>query len=300
MRAAPLLFAALLLALVASAPLASAYPDPGKVPGDRYFPSACYEEHTKRFVHDFLGIIPEEYGVEMEGAACEIYRKTSAHFVLATVPDTEGETLENYAFHLFETWGVGDKARHDGLMLLYVADHLNTGESALRIEVGYGLEAVIDPIVTDDTWSIMVAARDRALAAGENGTSARTYAMAMGTAYLLAVLRESYTEGGFPPPDPAPAPFLHEENGAGQVVFSAIVVLVILAVVLTLAQRAHGRDGWGYHGPSSPGWNTPSTRVWIPPSYGGDVGGGGFGGSRSGGGSFGGGRSGGGGRGGKF
>lgn len=287
--------ALVLLVLLLSIPLVSAYPDPGKVPV--YYPSACYDEHTKRFVHDYLGIVPPEYAREMEGAACEIYRKTSAHFVLLTVPDTEGETLENYAFHLFEAWGIGDAERHDGILMMYVADYAGSGEPALRIEVGYGLEPVVTASVAEDTWDLMVDARDRALDAGENGTSARVYAMAMGMAYLLAVVRDGYTEAGFPEPDPAPASANDAGETFGQILFNVLTILAVIALIAYLVHRAEtrgGRPGWGYTGPSSPSWNSPGSRIWT--GGGGSYGGGGFGG----GGSFGGGRSGGGGRGGKF
>lgn len=276
---------AILLALLLAFPVAGAYPDPDKVP--RYYESACYQEHDRRFVHDYLGVLPADYASEMEGAACEVYAATSAHYVFVSVPDTEGESLEDYAFHLFETWGIGDKERLDGLLMLYVADYLGSGDGALRIEVGYGLEGVINSIVTEQAWDMMIAARDASLEAGSSAEEARALAIGVGTLYLLQTLQDGYTEAGFPEPAPRSPPIL----------FWIVVLLVIVVIIYVLYQASKGSRGWGYRSGSRGTWTSSrSSSVWIPSggSWGGS--GGGFGG----GGSFGGGRSGGGGRGGRF
>ena len=276
MRVAPILLA-LLLALPG---LAAAYPDPDDVP--RYYDSDCTQTYDRRFVHDYVGVLPLEYASEMEGAACEVYLATSAHYVFVSVQDTEGESLENYAFHLFETWGIGDDERLDGLLMLYVADYLGSGEGAMRIEVGYGLEGVLNSIVTEEAWNLMVGARDSSLEAGSSPEEARALAIGVGTLYLLDTLHDSYGEGGFPSPEPRPPPIL----------FWIVVILVVALVIYLLYKGSQGRRGWGYH-PTSSAWSSPSSSIWLPS-------GGGSGGFGGGGGSFGGGRSGGGGRGGRF
>lgn len=277
--------AAVLLALLLALPIAAAYPDPDEVP--RYHESRCAAEHSKRFVFDYLQMFPTGWGVELEGAACEVYAQTSAHFVLVTVPDTEGETLENYALHLFETWGVGDADRLDGLMLLYVDDYLASGSSAARIEVGYGLEGVVNSVVTAEAWDFMVETRDEALARGDPPTEARALALAAGAAYLLETLKASYMDGAFAPPDPAPQ--------GPPVWFVIVVILIILLVASSLARTARGRRGWGYQ--SNPGGWAAAILADQLLRGGGR---GGFGGGGLGGGGFGGGRSGGGGKGGRF
>lgn len=275
------------LAVLLVAPTALAYPDPDRVP--RYYPSDCFAQFDKRFLHDFIGLYDETYGSEIEGAACEVYAKTSAHFVFITVPDTEGESLENYAFHLFEEWGIGDEDREDGLMLLFVNDYLSSGESAARIEVGYGLEGVVNSRVSNDAWDLMVDTRDRAMASGYTDREARALALATGALYLMQTLVDGYTEAGFPEPSPA--------YDGPPWWFWLIVILIVLIVLAALSSSSRGRGGWGYH-PGTTSWSGRGASGWTPGRSGGfgGYGGGGFGG----GGSFGGGRSGGGGRGGRF
>lgn len=264
--------------LVLVAPVAAAYPDPAKAP--RYYDSDCFQPYDKRFVHDHVGLLAD-WGAQLEGAACEVYATTSAHVVIVTVEDTEGEGLENYALHLFEAWGIGDADREDGLLMLYVADYLQSGDAALRIEVGYGLEGVVSSPVTSDVWDLMIEARDNSLAAGDDERTAHAYAMAAGSVYLMETLVDGYTEAGFPAPTP------HDESPPWW--FWLIVAIIVIAILAALSNSSRGRRGWGYY-PGSGAWTSRSSSIWVP------SGGGGFGG----GGSFGGGRSGGGGRGGRF
>jgi len=57
---------------------------------------------------------------------------------VVVVTTLDGLPIEDYAVRLFERWGIGKKDKNNGVLFLvaYV-------ESELRIEVGYGLEAVI-------------------------------------------------------------------------------------------------------------------------------------------------------------
>jgi len=58
---------------------------------------------------------------------------------IVTVQSLDGESVENYAVDLYKQLGVGSKKDNRGVLLL-VAPH----ERKYRIEVGYGLEPVIN------------------------------------------------------------------------------------------------------------------------------------------------------------
>ena len=60
---------------------------------------------------------------------------TSNQVVVLTVPSLDGEVLEPYATRVFRTWGLGQAAADNGVLLLVAVD-----DRQLRIEVGYGLE----------------------------------------------------------------------------------------------------------------------------------------------------------------
>jgi uncharacterized protein len=53
-------------------------------------------------------------------------------------PDRLGdETIDTYAVQLFEEWGIGQKGKDNGVLLLVAPN-----EKKVRIEVGYGLEGL--------------------------------------------------------------------------------------------------------------------------------------------------------------
>ncbi|WP_412063279.1 TPM domain-containing protein [Rubrivirga sp. IMCC45206] len=63
---------------------------------------------------------------------------TGNQIAVLTVPSLEGAVLEQYATEVFRTWGLGQAARNNGVLLLVAV-----GDRELRIEVGYGLEGAL-------------------------------------------------------------------------------------------------------------------------------------------------------------
>jgi uncharacterized protein len=63
---------------------------------------------------------------------------TSNQIVVLTVPSLEGETVERAALRVFNTWGLGQADRDNGVLVLIARD-----DREMRIEVGYGLEGTL-------------------------------------------------------------------------------------------------------------------------------------------------------------
>lgn len=57
------------------------------------------------------------------------------------IPSLQGEELEDYSLKVARTWGIGDKERNSGVLLLVVKN-----DRKIRIEVGYGLEGSLPDI----------------------------------------------------------------------------------------------------------------------------------------------------------
>jgi len=73
----------------------------------------------------------------------ERYERDTGHQVLVYIGrTTEGEPIEDFAVKTFAAWKVGRKSLDDGLVLFIMAE-----DRRVRIEVGYGLEAVVPDIV---------------------------------------------------------------------------------------------------------------------------------------------------------
>lgn len=62
-------------------------------------------------------------------------RKSGRQIVVLTLPSLEGEPLEDYSIKVARTWGIGQKGRNNGILVLVARD-----DRKVRIEVGYGLE----------------------------------------------------------------------------------------------------------------------------------------------------------------
>jgi uncharacterized protein len=87
------------------------------------------------YVYDEANVIDkdiESYIVEMNK---EIYKKTGAQVVVATINSLEGIDINSYSTSLYEEWKIGSKEYDNGMLLLIVPT-----DRELWIEVGYGLE----------------------------------------------------------------------------------------------------------------------------------------------------------------
>ncbi len=72
-------------------------------------------------------------------ASQNLEQKTGAQIVVVTVPTLgEGVVLEDYSLELFRQWGIGDKEKNNGVLLLIAQE-----ERKSRVEVGYGLEGAL-------------------------------------------------------------------------------------------------------------------------------------------------------------
>jgi uncharacterized protein len=90
------------------------------------------------YVSDFAGVVDPASKAHLEAYAAELQRTTGAQIALVTLPILEGEPPEDVALSIARAWGVGQKGRNDGVLLL-LAIH----ERRSRLEVGSGLASVL-------------------------------------------------------------------------------------------------------------------------------------------------------------
>jgi uncharacterized protein len=60
---------------------------------------------------------------------------TTNQIVVVTLPNLQGYTIEDFGYQLGRHWGIGQKGKDNGVLLLVAK-----AERKVRIEVGYGLE----------------------------------------------------------------------------------------------------------------------------------------------------------------
>jgi uncharacterized protein len=94
------------------------------------------------YVNDFAHVLSVTNNDVIEAKLAALEQSTGVEAVVATVPSLGGDTVENYAVQLFKEWGIGNKEKDNGLLILVAPT-----EHDVRIEVGYGLEPVITDLV---------------------------------------------------------------------------------------------------------------------------------------------------------
>jgi uncharacterized protein len=230
--------------------------------------------HPTGYVTDLAGVIAGDTKARLEALCYEAEQKTGAHMAIVTVHSLDGESVEDYSVNLYKLLGVGGKSDNRGVLLLVAPD-----EHKYRVEVGYGLEPVINDARAGDAGRAMVSLLR------ESNYSAAIESAAWILAKYIADDR-GVTLSGQPPARAHP----REQEHSSRV--GLWLILFVIWIIFSIARA--GRNAAGRRRGGGGGW-------WIGPMLGGmgggGWGGGGFGGSSGGGGfgGFGGGSSGGGG-----
>ena len=73
----------------------------------------------------------------------DLDRATKAQVVVVTMTSLGSDSIENYANRLFRKWGIGDRTKNNGVLLLIAKE-----DRKFRIEVGYGLEGALTDSLT--------------------------------------------------------------------------------------------------------------------------------------------------------
>lgn len=235
---------------------------------------------TGRVVDDAALLSPaQEQALTERLAALE--KESGRQVVVATLPSLQDYDISDYGYRLLRAWGVGDKERNDGALLI-VAPR----ERKVRIEVGYGLEGILTDALSSQIIRNSITPRFKAgdMAGGiEAGTNA-----------LITLLSL--------PPDEARAQALAAEKaqqgnrgGGSPLILIFWIAIAAFIIVPTIFGRRGGRRYRGGAGPiviwgpgvGGSGWGSGDS--WS--GGGGGWGGGGFsggGGSGGGGGASGG------------
>ncbi|MDD6478986.1 MAG: TPM domain-containing protein [Oscillospiraceae bacterium] len=239
--------------------------------------SGCSEESVplkpteKFFVNDFADVISDSDEQLIYSQGKSLQERTTAQVVAVTVDTVNGEEIAEYSLNLGREWGIGQKDKDNGILILLAVE-----DREVYISVGYGLEGAMPDSKTGrilDNYAIPYFSEDNF-----SGGLVAVYD---------AVVNEVLIENGIAPDeDYIPAdelPTETEDSEAGHVVISWII-LVVLVVIYVFIFKGRGiffiggpPFGGGFMGGSSAG------------RRGGSFGGGSFGGFSGGGGSFGGG-----------
>ena len=89
-------------------------------------------------VVDQANVLSPQATTELDKKLQLLEAQTSRQLVVVTVPSLQGLEIEDYGYQLGRAWGIGEKKRDTGVLLIVAPN-----ERRVRIEVGYGLEGVL-------------------------------------------------------------------------------------------------------------------------------------------------------------
>jgi len=110
------------------------------------------------YVNDFAGVLSPSTRESVNALCLQVDQKAHAQIAVVTVKSIEGddgspESIEEFATALEDKWKVGAKGTDRGVLMLFVMSPMKG-----RIEVGYGLEGILNDAKVGDVGRTMAPA----------------------------------------------------------------------------------------------------------------------------------------------
>lgn len=99
---------------------------------------AIIEPTSDFYVNDYANILSEEIENYIMQKSVALNNVDGTQIVVVTVTNLEGMSLEEYSNEVFNSFGIGDKDKNNGLLLLLALE-----EREFRVEVGDGLGGIL-------------------------------------------------------------------------------------------------------------------------------------------------------------
>ena len=218
----------------------------GKIDSDRFRESLSPQGH----VSDWAGVFTPEQKADLESRIVAVRQNSGAQLAVVALKSLHGGEINDFAVKLFAQWGIGEKGKDNGVLLLAAIE-----DRKMWIEVGYGLEGVLNDAKCGRVQDEFIVPRFK------EGNYAQ--GLIDGADALLKIMSG----------EAIPEPAAQADNP-----LAAILFLLVFAAVFVLIARSAIRGGKGGR------WTGGSGGGGGFSSGGGGGGFGGFGGGRSGGG----------------
>ena len=90
------------------------------------------------YINDFAGVLSAATRDQLNEMCRQIDVKAQAQIAIVTVKSTDGEDIFQYSVDLYQKWGIGQKGKDRGVLVL-----LAVQDRKYYITVGYGLEPIL-------------------------------------------------------------------------------------------------------------------------------------------------------------
>ena len=233
-----------------------------------------------RLVNDMANVLTDQEEQQMESELVQFNDQTSTQICVVTLPSLNGYEISDLSFKLGEKWGVGQKDKNNGIVIVFKPKTANE-KGAVFVAVGYGLEGVIPDAIANRNvvdYEMLPRFMENDIYGG----------LSAGTKVLMSLASQEYSADAY---QKKTGEKKSKKGGGG-------FILIVLIIIVLVSLFKGGRGNHYNSGGSLPFW------LAMGLLGGGNRGGGSFGGFSGGGGGgfggFGGGSFGGGGAGGSW
>lgn len=233
-----------------------------------------------RLVNDFARLLTGEEVSMLENKLVAFNDSTSTQIAIVIVSDLDGYDKSDYAQRLGDKWGIGQKGRNNGILILVKTKSDTKGE--VQISTGYGVEGPIPDLACSDIVN------NEILPSFRNGDYYGGLNNAVGT--LMSLARGEYSAADYEN---------RVKQNSGKGIPVGLIIFIVFIIIAVISGKSGGSRNKNISTGGLPLWlllgmmgsgRSSHNGSWGGFS-GGSGGGGGFGGF--GGGSFGGGGAGG-------
>lgn len=176
----------------------------------------------KSHITDTTGTLSPHDRERLDAELEALQRTKGAQIVVLIVPTTGGETIEEFALRVAETWQIGRVGTDDGIVFVVAKN-----DRRMRIEVGYGLEGVVPDAVANRIMDELVTPEFRA--------GNFTNGIQNGVQALTALVRG----------EPLPAPPAGGQGPGAGLSGDSWLVLLFLALAIGRSLRSMFGPGFG-------------------------------------------------------
>src|ERR1700722_15072218 len=213
---------------------------------------------TGRVVDD-AGVLNAATQAQLTDMLAAHERATGEQVVVVTLDSLQGYTIEDYGYQLGRYWGIGQKGKNTGAILIVAPK-----EHKVRIEVGYGLEGQL----TDAISATII--QNYILPSFKRGDF--DAGVIAGTTSILRALGGNPLETGQPESSAPAVPYQPPRGVQIAIIlgFFLFPLLVFSVIVFAMISSVGNRSRYG-----SSSWNTGGGSSWGSSDGGGGFSGGG-------------------------
>jgi uncharacterized protein len=182
------------------------------------------------YVSDFANVIDASSQQSLQNLSTQLYEKAHATIQVVTVKSLDGADIDSFTTALEDKWKVGPKNSDRGILMVFaVAEHKD------RIEVGYGLEGILNDAKVGDIRRSM----HEQLSEGELGPG-----ILFGAQQIANVIAKDANVTLDTPVQEAPV--YHREYVQHRRGFNWPLIIIFIVIIGIISRGGGGRGGGGW------------------------------------------------------